>query len=66
MIPDAIWVETAEGNSDIDLLAEAVKVMRNLLSVAQLRVFRAGVGKGPTEKFEWHDLVPEDVGKGIP
>ena len=63
---EAIRAETAEGNPDIDFLKEATEAMRNLQGIAQLKTFQAAMGKGPTEKLEWHNLVPEDVRNGIP
>ena len=62
---EAIRTETAEGNPDVDFLKEAVEAMRNLQGIAQLRTFQTAMGKGPTGKFEWHNLVPEDVRNGI-
>ena len=63
---DAIRAETAEGNPDIDFLKEATEAMRNLQSIAQLKTFQTAMGKGPTEKFEWHSLVSEEMRNGIP
>ena len=63
---EAIRTETAEGNPDVDFLKEAIEAMRNLQSIAQLRTFQMAMGKGPSSKFEWHTLVPEDVRNGIP
>ena len=54
------------GDPDVDLLTEAVGAMRNLQSLAQLKAFQTAMGKGPMGKFEWHELVPEDVRIGIP
>jgi len=62
---EAIRTETAEGNPDVDFLKEAIEAMRNLQGIAQLRTFQTAMGKGPTGKFEWHSLVPEDVRSGI-
>jgi len=63
---EAIRTETAEGSPDIDFLKEAIEVMKNLQSTAQLRIFQTAMGEGPTGKFEWHSLVPEDVRNRIP
>ncbi|KAJ6485700.1 signal transducer [Mycena sanguinolenta] len=63
---EAIFHETAEGNPDADYLMEAVGAIRNLQSVAQLRTFQAAMGKGTPGKWEWHDLVAEDVRKALP
>jgi len=63
---EAIRKETAEGNPDIDFLKEAIEAMRNLQGAAQLKTFQMAMGKGPTSKFEWHNLVPEDVRNGVP
>ena len=66
VIFDAIWGETAEGNPGIDSLKEAAEAMSDVQSTAQLKIFQTAMGKGPTEKFEWHNLVSEDVRNGIP
>jgi len=66
LVFEAIRTETAEGNPDVDFLKEAVEAMRNLQGVAQLKTFQTAMGKGPTGKFEWYNLVPEDVRKEIP
>lgn len=63
---EAIRTETAEGNPDVDFLAEAIEAMKNLQGVAQLKTFQMAMCRGPTEKYEWYDLVPEDVRNGIP
>jgi len=63
---EAIRTETAEGNPDIDFLKEAIEAMRNLQNVAQLKTFQKAMGKGPTSKLEWHNIVPEDVRSDIP
>jgi hypothetical protein len=63
---EAIQKETVEGNPDADFLAEAVEAMKNLQGISQLRTFQSAMGKGPTGKFEWYNLVPEDVRATIP
>lgn len=63
---DAIRTETAEENPDGEFLKEAIEAMKNLQGIAQLKSFQMAMGKGPTGKFEWHSLVPEDVRSGIP
>ena len=65
IILEAIRSETTMGDPDVDLLTEAVGAMRNLQSLAQLKAFQTAMGKGPMGKFEWHELVPEDVRIGI-
>jgi RHO1 GDP-GTP exchange protein 1/2 len=62
---EAIRAETAEGDPDTDFLKAAVEAMKNLQSVAQLRIFQKGIGKGSTGWVRWHNLVPEDVRNGI-
>lgn len=57
----AIFRETAEGNPDAEFLQEAIEAIKNLQSVAQLRTFQSAMGKGTPGKWEWHDLVSEDV-----
>ena len=63
---EAIRSETAEGNPDVGFLKEAIEAMSILPGIAQLKTFQMAMGKGPTGKFEWHSLVPEDVRNGIP
>ena len=58
---EAIFNETAEGNPDADFLLEAIQAIRKLQSVSQLRTFQAAMGKGPTGRLEWHELVSEEV-----
>lgn len=66
MLFEAIQKETAEGDPDIEVLAEAVAILNKLEGVSQLWAFQTAMGKGPTGKFDWFDLVPEDVRAGIP
>lgn len=63
---EAIFKETAEGNPDADFLVAAEHAIRNLSSVAQLRTFQSAMGRGPTGKWEWHDLVPKEVRNNVP
>jgi hypothetical protein len=62
---EAIFKETAEGNPDADFLVEAEQAIRNLSTVAQLRTFQSAMGRGPTGKWEWHDLVPKEVRNNV-
>ncbi|KAG1874382.1 CNH domain-containing protein [Suillus subluteus] len=62
---EAIMKETTEGNPDAYYLAEAIEAIRNLQNVAQLRTFQTAMGKGPTGKWEWHDIVAKDVREGL-
>lgn len=57
--------ETTEGNPDAYYLAEAIHAIKDLQNVAQLRTFQTAMGKGPTAKWEWHDLVPGEVREGL-
>lgn len=66
MLLEAIYHETVEGNPDADDLLCAVNAMRNLQSVAQLRTFQTAMGKGPTAKWEWADLVAPETRKELP
>jgi len=66
IILEAVLTETADENPDIDFLTQAVEAMKNLQNVVQLETFRAGMNKGSAGVFGWHDLVHEDVRKGIP
>jgi hypothetical protein len=62
---EAIFHETADGNPDADYLVEAIQAIKNLQTVAQLRTFQTAMGKGPTSKWEWHDLVAIEVREGM-
>lgn len=58
---DAIFRETTVGNPDADYLVKSIEAIKNLQSTAQLRTFQSAMGKGPTGKWEWHDLVSVEV-----
>ncbi|KIK80164.1 hypothetical protein PAXRUDRAFT_159376 [Paxillus rubicundulus Ve08.2h10] len=58
---EAIMKETTNGNPDAYYLAEAIHAIKNLQNVSQLRTFQTSMAKGPTGKWEWHDLVAKDV-----
>jgi hypothetical protein len=62
---EAIYHETAEGNPDADYLMEAVQAIKNLQSVAQLRTFQTAMGRGPTSKWQWADLVTPELRTGL-
>ncbi|KAG1766227.1 Dbl homology domain-containing protein [Suillus placidus] len=62
---EAIMKETTEGNPDAYYLAEAIEAIRNLQNVAQLRTFQTAMDKGPTGKWEWHDMVSKDVRESL-
>lgn len=57
--------ETTDGNPDTLYLAQAVNAIRNLQNVAQLWTFQTAMGKGPTQKWEWHDIVSNDAREGL-
>jgi hypothetical protein len=57
---EAVMQETSEGNPDSDFLDEAVHAIKNLYTVATLRTFQNAMGKGPTAKLEWHNLVTRE------
>ncbi|KAI1790239.1 Dbl-like domain-containing protein [Ganoderma leucocontextum] len=58
---EAICNETTEGNPDVEFLKEAIAAIKKLQTVAQLWTWQNAMGKGPTGKLEWHNLVAEDV-----
>ncbi|KAF8548709.1 Dbl homology domain-containing protein [Imleria badia] len=62
---EAIMKETTEGNPDAYYLAEAIHAIKDLQNISQLRTFQSAMGKGPTAKWEWHDLVPSEVRGGL-
>ena len=57
----AIYNDTAKENPDADFLLEAINAIQKLSTASQLRTFQAAMGKGPTGKYQWHDLVSKDV-----
>ena len=61
MLLDAICNETTEGNPDIEFLREAIDAIKKLQTVAQLWTWQSAMGRGPTGKLEWHNLVSEEV-----
>ncbi|KAG2336295.1 Dbl homology domain-containing protein [Suillus weaverae] len=62
---EAIMKETTEGSPDAYYLAEAIEAIRNLQNVAQLRTFQTAMGKGPSGKWEWHDMVSKDIRESL-
>ncbi|THH16693.1 hypothetical protein EW146_g3989 [Bondarzewia mesenterica] len=65
-ILEAIRKETAEENPDVDYLAEAGQAFKSLQVVCHLQTFQHAMGKGPTGKYEWFNLVSDEVRKDIP
>ncbi|TCD61525.1 hypothetical protein EIP91_008286 [Steccherinum ochraceum] len=63
---EAICNETTEGNPDAEFLKEAIEAIKKLQSIAQLWTFQSAMGKGPTGKLDWHNLVSEDVRLALP
>ncbi|KAF9001525.1 CNH domain-containing protein [Cyathus striatus] len=61
----AINSETDSKNPDKEYLKAAVETMKNLQNAAQLRTFQSAMGRGPTSKWEWHDLVPAAKRRGF-
>lgn len=61
----AIHNDTAAENPDAEFLKEAMKAISNLHSVGQLRTFQSSMGKGVASKWEWNDLVSNDVRKKL-
>ncbi|KAK0214906.1 CNH domain-containing protein [Armillaria fumosa] len=62
---EAIYNETAHGNPDGDFLLEAIEAIKNLQSVAQLRTFQSAMGRGVPGKWEWHDLVSNELRQSL-
>ena len=62
---EAISKETAEENPDIDYLQEAVQAFKSLQVICHLQTFQHAMGRGPTGKYEWHNLVSDEVREGI-
>ena len=65
MLLEAICKETTEGNPDIEFLREAISAIKKLQTEAQLWTWQSAMGKGPTGKLEWHNLVSDDVQKSL-
>ncbi|CCM02646.1 uncharacterized protein FIBRA_04750 [Fibroporia radiculosa] len=63
---EAICSETVEGNPDVEFLKEAIEAIKKLQSVAQLWTWQSAMGKGPTGKLEWYNLVSEEFRKSLP
>ena len=61
----AIYSDTAKENPDAEFLLEAVNAIQKLSTASQLRTFQAAMGKGPTGKLQWHDLVSREVLDGL-
>jgi RHO1 GDP-GTP exchange protein 1/2 len=57
---EAIAKETADENPDADFLMEAVQAFKNMQAACVLQTFQHAMCRGPTGKFEWHNLVSED------
>jgi hypothetical protein len=57
LLLEAVYRETEPSHPDADYLAHAIAAIQNLQEVARLRTFQSAMGKGPTGKWEWHDLV---------
>ncbi|KAL4062545.1 CNH domain-containing protein [Scleroderma citrinum] len=62
---EAIMKATTDGNPDAYYLAEAIQAIKSLQGVGQLRTFQSAMGKGSTNKWEWHDLVSKDVRESL-
>lgn len=60
---EAVYHETPKENPDGDFLLESITAIKNLQTVAQLRTFQSAMGKGPTGKWEWHDLLAPSMRK---
>lgn len=58
---EAVFRETDESNFDGVFVQEAIAAIQNLQNDAHLRTFQSAMGKGSTSKWEWHDLVSQDV-----
>ena len=65
MLLEAICNATTDGNPDVEFLGEAVSAIKKLQTVAQLWTWQSAMGKGPTGKLEWHNLVSDDVQKSL-
>lgn len=63
---EAIQKETAKEDPDVELIGKAIVAVKKLGVTAQLCTFQSAMGRGPTGKLEWFDLVPEDVKSKIP
>ncbi|RXW24819.1 hypothetical protein EST38_g1034 [Candolleomyces aberdarensis] len=60
---EAVYHETPKDNPDGEFLLESITAIKNLQNVAQLRTFQSAMGKGPTGKWEWHDLLAPSMRK---
>lgn len=55
-----------DGNPDAEFLKEAIEAIKKLQTVAQLWTWQSAMGKGPSGKLEWHNLVSEEVRLALP
>ena len=60
-ILEAICKETAEENPDRDYLTEAAAAFKSLQGVCHLQTFQHAMGRGPTGKYEWFNLVSDEA-----
>ncbi|KAH9951090.1 Dbl-like domain-containing protein [Amylocystis lapponica] len=63
---EAICNETTDGNPDADFLKEAIEAIKKLQTVAQLWTFQSSMGKGPSGKLEWFNLISDEVRAALP
>ncbi|KAI0035294.1 Dbl-like domain-containing protein [Vararia minispora EC-137] len=62
---EAIAKETDGGNPDAAYLLEAAASFKNLQTVCTLQAWQHAMCKGPMSKFEWHNLISDDVREAI-
>ncbi|KAF9525947.1 Dbl domain-containing protein [Crepidotus variabilis] len=65
LLLDAVYNETEPDNPDCEYLTAAMKAIQALQDVARLRTFQSAMGKGTTGRWQWHDLVGEDLTKSL-
>ncbi|PCH44559.1 Dbl homology domain-containing protein [Wolfiporia cocos MD-104 SS10] len=63
---EAVCNETEEGKPDAEFLKEAIEAIKKMQTVAQLWTWQSAMGKGPTGKYEWFNLVSEEYRKSLP
>ncbi|KAF5361963.1 hypothetical protein D9756_002198 [Leucocoprinus leucothites] len=63
---DSILEKTEEENPDVEFLKEAIQTMAGLRRFVQLRAFQAAMGRGPSRRWEWHDLVSREFREILP
>lgn len=64
-ILNAVYNETDDDNPDREYLMAAMQAIQSLHDVARLWTFQSAMGKGSTGRWQWHDLVSEEIPRSL-